>query len=230
MTVSKLFLNGCSFLTFRPKQGVDTHCGVELAKKMDLEIAVNLAGGGRGNKRTSFTTKVWCEKYPEIAKQCFFLIGSSSGTRIDYPTNDGYKKHKFPSMATTWKTYSPNKDSECKTFWKYLMKTGADVDQMTQVESLDNILNLQYYFEHKKYPYLIYHTISDAKIKNEDIKLLKSQINKDRFFMPESSHIDYVLENNLTISKDDPHPSTKGHEQWATLLKEFIDANNLRTI
>ena len=80
MTVSKLFLNGCSFLTFRPKQGVDTHCGVELAKKMDLEIAVNLAGGGRGNKRTSFTTKVWCEKYPDIAEKCFFLIGSSSGT------------------------------------------------------------------------------------------------------------------------------------------------------
>ena len=113
MTVSKLFLNGCSFLTFRPKQGVDTHCGVELAKKMDLEIAVNLAGGGRGNKRTSFTTKVWCEKYPDIAEKCFFLIGSSSGTRVDYPTSDGYKRHKFPSMATTWRTYSPNKDPEC---------------------------------------------------------------------------------------------------------------------
>jgi len=230
MTVSKLFINGCSFLTFRPKQGVDTHCGVELAKKMDLEIAVNLAGGGRGNKRTSFTTKVWCEKYPDIAEKCFFLIGSSSGTRIDYPTSDGYKRHKFPSMATTWRTYSPNKDPECKTFWKYLMRTGADVDQMTQIESIDNILNLQYYFEKKKYPYLIYHTISDAKIKNEDIKLLYSKINKDRFFRPDSSHIDYVLENKLTISNDDPHPSTQGHEQWATLLKEYIDANNLRTI
>jgi hypothetical protein len=87
MTVSRLFLNGCSFLTFRPRQGVDTHCGIEFAKKMKLDIAVNLAGGGRGNKRTSFTTKVWCERNPEIAKDCFFLIGSSSGIRVDYPTN-----------------------------------------------------------------------------------------------------------------------------------------------
>ena len=50
-----------------------------------------------------------------------------------------------------------------------------------------------------------------------------------RFYKLDSSHIDYVQTNNLTISKDDPHPNTKGHEQWATLLKEYIDANNLRT-
>lgn len=230
MTISKLFLNGCSFLTFRPREGVNTHCGVELAKQMGLEVAVNLAGGGRGNKRMSFTTKVWCERNPEIAKQCFFVIGSSSGTRVDYPTNDGYKKHKFPSLKTTWRTYSPNKDPECQNFWKYLMRTGADTDQMQQVESLDNILNLQNYFEQKRYPYLLYHTISDPKIQNEDIALLYNTINTKRFFKPDSSHIDYVLENNLTISKDDPHPNTEGHIKWATMLKEYIDANNLRTI
>jgi hypothetical protein len=230
MTVSKLFLNGCSFLTFRPREGVNTHCGIEVAKQMGLELEVNLAGGGRGNKRLSFTTKLWCEKYPEKAKECFFLIGSSSGTRVDFPTKDGYKRHKFPSLSTTWKTYSPNKDAECQSFWKYLMKSGADVDQMVQIESLDNILNLQYYFEFKKYPYLIYHTISDPQIVNDDIKLLYSKINNKRFFRADSSHLDFVLENNLTISKDDVHPNIEGHTKWATLLKEFIDANNLRTI
>ena len=229
MTVSKMFINGCSFLTFRPREGVNTHCGIELGKQLNLPIAVNLAGGGRGNRRLSFTTKVWCEKNPEVAKQSFFLIGCSSGTRVDYPTNDGYKKHKFPSLSTTWRTYSPNKDKECQTFWKYLMRTGADLDQMVQIECLDNILNLQYYFEYKKYPYLFYHTISDPKITNPDIQLLYEQINKKRFYKLDSSHIDYVQTNNLTISKDDPHPNTKGHEQWATLLKEYIDANNLRT-
>ena len=229
MTVSKMFINGCSFLTFRPREGINTHCGIELAKQMNLDIADNLAGGGRGNKRLSFTTKVWCEKFPEKAKQCFFLIGSSSGTRVDYPTKDGYKKRKFPSLDMTFRTYSPNKDSECQTFWRYLMRTGADVDQMTQVETLDSILNLQYYFELKRYPYLMYHTISDAEIKNPDIKLLYSKINQKRFFRSESSHIDFVLENALTISKDDPHPNTEGHERWATMLREYIDDNNLRT-
>ena len=28
----------------------------------------------------------------------------------------------------------------------------------------------------------------------------------------------------------DPHPSVEGHKRWAEQLKEFIDANNLRTI
>jgi len=209
---------------------VDTHCGIEFAKKMKLDIAVNLAGGGRGNKRTSFTTKVWCERNPEIAKDCFFLIGSSSGIRVDYPTNDGYKKDKFPSIDTTWRTYSPNKDLPCQSFWKYLMRTGADLDQMIQIESLDNILNLQYYFEYKKYPYLIYHTISDPVVKNSDIKLLYDKVNKKRFFRQDSSHVDYVKENNLTISESDEHPNTEGHLQWATLLKEHTDANNLLTI
>ena len=141
MTVSKMFINGCSFLTYRPREGVNTHCGIELSKQLNLPITVNLAGGGRGNKRLSVTTKIWCEKNPELATESFFLIGCSSGTRLDYPTNDGYKKHKFPSLSTTWRTYSPNKDPECQNFWKYLMRTGADLDQMVQIESIDNILN-----------------------------------------------------------------------------------------
>ena len=107
MTVSKMFINGCSFLTYRPREGVNTHCGIELSKQLNLPITVNLAGGGRGNKRLSVTTKIWCEKNPELATESFFLIGCSSGTRLDYPTNDGYKKHKFPSLSTTWRTYSP---------------------------------------------------------------------------------------------------------------------------
>ena len=229
MTVSKMFINGCSFLTYRPREGVNTHCGIELSKQLNLPITVNLAGGGRGNKRLSVTTKIWCEKNPELATESFFLIGCSSGTRLDYPTNDGYKKHKFPSLSTTWRTYSPNKDPECQNFWKYLMRTGADLDQMVKIESIDNIINLQYYFEYKKFPYLIYHTISDPKITNPDLKLLCDKINKKRFFRLDSSHIDYVLDKKLTISKDDPHPNTQGHEQWATLLKEYINANNLRT-
>ena len=62
---TKMFINGCSFLTSRPKCGVNTHCGEELSKLMQLPIADNLAGGGRGNKRLMWTTRVWCEKFPD---------------------------------------------------------------------------------------------------------------------------------------------------------------------
>lgn len=71
MTVSKIFINGCSFLTFRPRDNVNTHCGIELAKLMQLAVEVNLAGGGRGSKRLMWTTRAWCEKFPDKAKDCF---------------------------------------------------------------------------------------------------------------------------------------------------------------
>ena len=230
MTISKMFINGCSFLTTRPRDGVHTHCGIELAKLMKLDVEVNLANGGRGSKRMMWTTRVWCEKFPEKAADCFFLIGSSGGHRFDYPTNDGYKAHKFPSMLTTWKTWDPNRDESTKSFTKYLFRSGADIDQMTQVESILALVDLQDYFENKKYPYVFYNTLSDAEIKNSDIKLLFDSINKQRFFRPETSHLDYTVENNQHCKPGDPHPNTEGHQQWAKYLKEFIDANDLRTV
>ena len=177
-----------------------------------------------------WTTRVWCEKFPAEASKCFFLIGSSGGNRFDYPTNDGYKKHKFPTMETTWKTWDPNRDNHTKAFVKYLFKAGADLEQMTQVESILGLLDLQDFFENKKYPYVFYNTLSDAKITNPDVKLLFNKINKNRFFKPETSHLDYTVENNQQCKSGDPHPNTEGHKEWAKQLKEFIDANNLRTI
>ena len=230
MTVTRLFINGCSFLTYRPKFKVMTHCGLELAKEMKLDVACNLAGGGRGSKRLMWTTRAWCEKFPDVAKKCFFLIGSTGGNRFDYPTSDGYKKHKFPSMETTWRTWDPNRDNHTKSFFKYLFNHGADLDQMTQIESILSLLDLQDYFKNKKYPYVFYNTLSDAKITNSDVQLLFDCINKKRFFKPETSHLDYTRQNNQGCSQGDAHPNEAGHKDWAKQLKEFIDANNLRTI
>jgi len=225
-----MFINGCSFLTYRPRDGVDTHCGIELAKAMNLDIAVNLANGGRGSKRLMWTTRAWCEKFPDDAKNCFFLIGSSGGHRFDFPTNDGYKAHKFPSMATTWKTWDPNRDENTRSFIKYLFRMGADLDQMTQVESVLTLLDLQDYFQNKGYPYVFYNTLSDAKITNSDVQLLFDKIDKKRFFKPETSHLDYTRENNQQCKPGDEHPNVAGHKDWAGQLKEFIDVNDLRTI
>jgi hypothetical protein len=228
--LTNIFINGCSFLTTRPKDNINTHCGIELAKLMGLDVAVNLAGGGRGSKRMMWTTRTWCEKFPEEAKKCFFLIGSSGGNRFDYPTGDGYKKYKFPTMETTWKTWDPNRDEQTISFTKYLFRNGMDLDQTTQIESTLALLDLQDYFHNKKYPYVFYNTISDAKINNEDIKLMFDKINKDRFFKPDTSHYNYTIENKQECKLGDPHPNVEGHKDWANQLKEFIDVNNLRTI
>ena len=228
--LTNLFINGCSFLTTRPKDDVNTHCGIELATLMELDVAVNLAGGGRGSKRMMWTTRTWCEKFPEQAEKCFFLIGSSGGNRFDYPTRDGYKAHKFPTMKTTWKTWDPKRDEHTKNFTKYLFRAGMDLEQTTQIESILALLDLQDYFQNKKYPYVFYNTLSDADITNEDIKFMFDKIDKKRFFKPETSHLDYTVANKQECKPGDPHPSTVGHKDWAGQLKEFIDANNLRTI
>jgi hypothetical protein len=52
----------------------------------------------------------------------------------------------------------------------------------------------------------------------------------DRFFSPKISHYEYIIDKGLVSSQADPHPSAEGHRQWAEQLKDFIDANNLRTI
>jgi hypothetical protein len=230
MVPTHIFINGCSFLTYRPKDDIITHVGIELQKLMGLKRGGHLAGGGRGNKRISATTKIWCEKNPELAKKCFFLIGITSGARFDYLTNDGYKKKKFPGLASTWKTFTPHKDPPSRNYFKHLFQTGMDLEQTIQVESIEATLNLQNFFEIKKYPYVMYKTISDTEIKNKDIQVLFDSINKTRYFKPETSHYDYIHKHNLIASKADPHPSAEGHKRWANELKEFIDANNLRTI
>ena len=56
-----LFSNGCSFLTPRPKDNVNTFVTKELSESYNLDL-VNLAMGGRGNTRVEFSTKVWVEQ------------------------------------------------------------------------------------------------------------------------------------------------------------------------
>ena len=101
---------------------------------------------------------------------------------------------------------------------------------MIQLESIEATLNLQNFLKVNKYPYVMYNTLSNTPIENEDVKALFDIIDKKRFFKPETSHYDFITENNLIASKKDPHPSVEGHKRWAEQLLEFIDANNLRTI
>ena len=178
MEPTHIFINGCSFLTYRAKDGIMTHAGKELEKLMGLARGGHLAGGGRGNKRVSITTKIWCQRNPELAKKCFFVIGITSGTRFDFPTNDGYKKHKFPDLASSWKTFSPQKDTPSKNFFKHLFSTHLDIDQLIQYESIETTVNLQNFFKLNKYPYVMYKTISDTPIKNADVRTLYDMIDK----------------------------------------------------
>ena len=218
-----MFSNGCSFLAMRPKDNVMTFTSKILAEDYGMDL-VNLAMGGRGNSRISFTTKHWLEKF--YKKDTFALIGWSSYFRNDYVTDDGWKKGRIAGTDTTWRT------------WKTLDNTnfvrgnqGWDIENDAIVKFLDHVYNLQNYFRMKKIPYLMYNALpNNIDSSLQDVVDFKKSIDWNRFYMPETSHLNFIQEKNYIVSPNDPHPSIEGHQKWAKLLKEYIDANNLRTI
>ena len=221
--MSKIFSNGCSFLTPRPKDGVDTFVSKIIAENYNEEL-FNIAMGGRGNTRISFSTKVWCEQNKD--KDVFAVIGWSSAVRNDYITDDGWKKGRIPGTELTWRTW---KTLDNVSFIR--KNKGWDIENNLTMNFLDNVFDLQNYFERRRIPYVMYNSLpNDFGNGTEDFTVIRNAINMDRFFNPTVSQLEFVSDKNFVVSPNDPHPSQEGHIQWAKQLKEFIDANNLRTI
>ena len=126
-----LFSNGCSFLTPRPKDNVNTFVTKELSESYNLDL-VNLAMGGRGNTRVEFSTKVWVEQNEN--EKIFAVIGWSNSHRHDYVTDDGWKAGRIPGTELTWRT------------WKTLdnlnfisKQKGWDVENNADMNFLNNV-------------------------------------------------------------------------------------------
>lgn len=218
-----LFSNGCSFLTARPKDNVNTFVSKELSKNYNLDL-VNLAMGGRGNTRVEFSTKVWVEQNKN--KNIFAVIGWSNSHRHDYVTDDGWKAGRIPGTELTWRTW---KTLDNLSFIS--KQKGWDVENNADMNFLNNVYNLQNYFEMQNIPYIMYNALpNNFETDVLDFKILQQKINMKRFFKPNTSHYEFVMEKNLIVSPEDPHPSAEGHEIWANMLKEFIDVNNLRSV
>ncbi len=218
-----LFSNGCSFLTPRPKDGVDTFTSKIIAEKYEMDLT-NIAMGGRGNLRISFSSKVWCEQ--NKGKDIFAVIGWSSAVRNDYITDDGWKKGRVPGTDLTWRTW---KTLDNVSFIRN--HKGWDIENNLTMNFLDNVFDLQNYFERKSIPYVMYNSLpNDFGNGTVDFEIIRNAINMDRFFSPTVSQFEFITEKNLISNQNDPHPSAEGHQQWAAQLLEFIDANNLRTI
>jgi hypothetical protein len=221
--MSKLFSNGCSFLTPRPADKINTFVTKILAEQYNLQL-FNLAMGGRGNDRISFTTKLWFEQHG--ATDTFAVIGWSSLFRNDYVTNDGHKKGRIPNMQLTWRTW---KVADQLRFVN--SNDGWDIDDNATMKFLDHVFDLQTYFKLNKIPYVMYNALPNhIDLNNSDFSKIVKSLDEKRFFKLNSSHYDYTVENKQECKPGDQHPSKKGHKDWAYQLKEFIDANNLRTI
>jgi len=212
-----LFVNGCSFNGPRNKWGnsVQTFVGDIVSKHFELELH-NFARGGRGNRRICDTTKIFFEKNKDYKSNTLALIQWSSPGRRDYPTNDGWKPMK--GYSTTWRTWSTHEQMsfvEKQKSW--------EVFQDHSLLQLSQILDLQWYFKANQIPYIMYHGLtSQIDTQWPDHQILFDSIDMENFYKPGTSHIDYIKQNNLTISKEDEHPSEQGHKQWAQDLIKLI--------
>ena len=221
--MSRLLSNGCSFLTPRNKDGVKTFTTEIIAEQYNLQL-YNLAMGGRGNSRISFTTKAWIEQNGH--SDIFVIIGWSSSYRNDYVTNDGWKKGRIPGFDLTWRTW------KTLDHINFLRKNpGWDIENNAITNFIDHVFDMQNYFHLKKIPYVMYNSLpNDIQSSFQETKAIKKAIDLKRFFRPNTSHLQFITERKLIVSPKDPHPSTEGHLQWANQLRNYIDANNLRTI
>ena len=168
-----LFSNGCSFLTPRPKDGVDTFTSKIIAEKYEMDLT-NIAMGGRGNVRISFSSKVWCEQ--NKGKDIFAVIGWSSAVRNDYITDDGWKKGRVPGTDLTWRTW---KTLDNVSFIRNLK--GWDIENNLTMNFLDNVFDLQNYFERKSIPYVMYNSLpNDFGNGTVDFEIIRNAINHSR--------------------------------------------------
>lgn len=218
-----LFSNGCSFLTERPKDGVTTHTGKLLAQHYGYDLA-NLAMGGRGNDRISFTTKLWFTK--NTNKDVFAVIGWSSSNRNDYVTDDGWKKGRIPGLESTWRTWKVGEQLRFVT-----KQPGWSIEQQAEMRFLDHVLDMQNFFKLNKIPYVMYSSlINQITSTNKDFEAMREQVDTRRFFNFGYSHFEHIMSRKTIVTPADPHPSAEGHQIWTNELKDFIDANNLRSI
>ena len=180
--------------------------------------------GGRGNDRIAFTTKHWIldNKIFDI----FVVIGFSSPNRMDYVTNDGWKKGRIPGTDLTWRTWKVSEN-----FRFVNSQPGWDVDANETMRWINTVLDLQHFFSYHNVPYVFYNSLPiSINLSYKDFKDCFDNIDQSRYFQIGSSQYQQIMKTNDIVSPQDPHPNTQGHKDWAQQLIEFIDANNLRTI
>ena len=61
----------------------------------------------------------------------------------------------------------------------------------------------------------------------KDFQIIKNSIDMNKFFQPNISHYEYVLDKKLVVSPNDPHPSAEGHQQFADMIIQYITDNKI---
>ena len=212
-----LFVNGCSFNTPNDKGRIATFTGKMVANYFKFKLK-NFARGGRGNHRINTTTKLFFETYPQRKKDTVALIEWTQAGRVDYVTNDGFKKIK--EFSSTWRTYHTRNILD--------VLPGFDDVEHESVTVLNHIIDLQNYFKINDIKYLMYFGLPNKITDSSDCNLLRSLVDEEYFFKMDYSHFEYCPDNKTYVSRNDYHPSVAGHRRWANYLIKYMEQHDLR--
>ena len=217
--LQRIIVNGDSFSCSRPTANPPvkkTASGI-VAKHLKVPW-INLAQGGRGNRKIVAHTKIYFEKNPTHKINSLCIIQWSSPLRHDYITQRKTKKLK--GFDTNFRTWNDNQNVD------FILKQKSwDLDRDYALSQINDILDLQSYFKNNQIDYVMYfglpNAITSVKL-SSDLKALNNCIDYDRFVKPKDTHYKFVLRNDLGCGADDPHPSLDGHRQWANYIIDFL--------
>tara|TARA_Y100000114_G_scaffold154130_1_gene175525 strand:- start:456 stop:1166 length:711 start_codon:yes stop_codon:yes gene_type:complete len=233
--LSRLFTNGCSFLTHRHTDEIDLYLSTaELVKEHgEFQHMDNFARGGRGNDRIVATTITYFEMFPERKKDTFVMIGWSSALRMDYPTRNNFKP--MPPLDETWATIKMAQATSVYAFDKASASKQPINYECWEVQRwYQNTLCLQNYLKVNNMKYVMYNSLEPAlKVstkKKQDHYMLRKAVDQDKFFRLDFSQYQHCQSIGQFISDNDHHPNEIGHRSWAKELTNFIEENKLYEI
>ena len=208
---------GCSFAT------PNYTCANYISNQLGLHLA-KVAEDGGSNERTM--RKLLFYNHKHKTKKNFILIGLTSSNRREGLTTRSQNTHWH-----TWKQVAPEEDSDYKLlrFDPWTHRDGKKefrpaIDEEAQIRTAIQIIYMQSFLKSKNIPHLFFNALYngfDQPLTKECEKLLDF-IDENYFYQLratfEQSQHGFCLENNLTISDEDTHPSSEGQELWGKLL------------
>lgn len=224
--MKQVFTNGCSFSTNRKTANarVDTFASRLVADHYNFN-SIQYGRGGRGNRRILITTKLFYEYDKERKKDTFAIIQWSGPGRKDYPA---LGLDTWLDLDTPWRTWVKHEQYEF-----YMSKKKYDDALDDSFDTLNNIIDLQNYFEVNDIKYVMYFGLPQTfDLRTRDAQLFYEIVDWSKVYRGHHhnymDHLTFCRDNNYQLEKGvDEHPSYEGHKIWAEGLIEFIDNGKL---
>ena len=215
--------------------------GNQLAYKMGYR-PINIAEPGSTNPTIARSILQWFdENYNQFDMDVFVLIGWTEVTRMECPWNrPSHYEHAAPFndyFAKTGKYFIrvnmgwSGSDPEEKVLIKEYHEFMAKNEKYLEILSLNNVLQMQYFFESKKVDYLMCNTLHMFEPKSTHTSFYLKQIDESKYFnMMDNDQSFYTKYKNLGYTNPKAkywHHDETPHALYADELYNFIESQNV---